>query len=141
MAICEVAKEDAASALKRAERQVERKREQDRDGDILAVSQKEEAAVNVEKQKELAFAKLWNLHSTWASSALDDAVAFARENEPRSSDSKDGQEAEIERVFYGSLWDSLQGRGWREEEIDGAKVYKFENHTVSARKCEQSPRS
>jgi len=131
LSICEVTKEDAASSSKRAERQAERKREKERDGDILAVAPKEENnAASFENQNETSFAKLWKLHSKWAAAPLEDAVAFARENEPRSIDSKDDQEEEIAKIFYGSLWDSLKGRGWKEEELEDGKVYRFENYQV-----------
>ena len=122
LAICEVAKEDAAAASKRAERQAERKREREREGDILAVAQKEGDneidVASAEKQKESSFARLWNMHSKWAVQALEDAVAYARENERRPIDSQTEQASEISKVFYGSLWDSLKGRGWKEEETE-----------------------
>lgn len=107
----------------------------EREGDILAVAMKEgsstEAAnATADKQKELAFAKLWNLHSNWAVEALDDAVAYSRENEPRSIDPQVDQAAQIEKVFYGSLWDSLKGRGWKEEETENGKVFKYADYKV-----------
>ena len=58
------------------------------------------------------------MHSKWAVQALEDAVAYARENEPRPIDSQTEQASEISKVFYGSLWDSLKGRGWKEEETE-----------------------
>lgn len=127
MSFCEVAKEDAVSASKRAERQAMRKRESERDGDILAVSQKEEAP-SLEDQKEKFFAKVWNLNAKWANMALMDAIQYARDNEPRAIDAKDRKEEEIAKLFYGSLWDSLKGRGWKEEETGGIKSFWFENH-------------
>lgn len=132
LAFCEVTKEDSASASKRAERQAERKRENEREGDILAMSLDEDPNVKKKNdQIEPSFAKLWHSHSKWAALAVDDAVAFARKHEPRSTESKESREEEIAKVFYGSLWDSLKGRGWKEEETDGGKVYKFEDHKVS----------
>jgi hypothetical protein len=134
LAICEVSKEDAAAAYKRAERQAERKRESEREGDILALAQKEVsteiASAGAEKQKEISFAKLWKMHSKWAAEALEDAVVYSRENEPRSIDSQTEQKNEISKVFYGSLWDSLQGRGWKEVETESGKVYKFGDYKV-----------
>lgn len=138
LAICEVAKEDAAAASKRAERQAERKREREREGDILAVAQKEGDneidVASAEKQKESSFARLWNMHSKWAVQALEDAVAYARENEPRPIDSQTEQASEISKVFYGSLWDSLKGRGWKEEETESGKSFKYEDFKVSVKR-------
>ena len=129
MSFCEVAKEDAQSASKRAEKQAMRKRESEHNGDILAVSQKEEAT-SLEDKKETCFAKLWNQNSKWAEMALMDAVAYAKDNEPRAILSKDRSEEEITKLFYGSVWDSLKGRGWKEDESGGIKSFRFENHKV-----------
>jgi hypothetical protein len=134
LAICEVSKEDAAAVCKRAERQAERKREREREGDILALAQKEVnteiSSASVDKQRATSFSKLWSTHSKWAAESLEDAVMYARENEPRSIDSQEEQKKEIARVFYGSLWDSLQGRGWKEVETENGKVFKFEDFKV-----------
>lgn len=130
MSFCEVAKEDAVSASKRAEKQAIRRRESERDGDILAVPQKEETT-NLEDQKEASFTKLWNQNSKWAYLALLDAIAYARDNEPRAIDAKDRSEDDIAKLFYGSLWDSLKGRGWKEDDSGGTKSFRFENYKVS----------
>ncbi len=140
MAFCEVAKEDAASASKRAERQAVRNQENKRDsGDILAPPQKDDSATTTDAQREHAFARLWGLNTKWATSALLDAVSYARSNEPRATESKNLQEVEIAKVFYGSLWASLKGRGWKEEELDGAKVFKYETYKVIMTICDYFP--
>ena len=134
LAMCEVAKEDAAAARKRTKRQTERKRESGQEEDILAVDPKEGgkefSRASAEKQEEIAFAKLWKIHSRWCSLALEEAVAYCRENEPRSLDSQTEQTKEIEKVFYGSLWDSLKGRGWTEEETESGVVFRFHDYKV-----------
>ena len=139
MSFCEVAKEEAVSASKRAERQAIRRRESERDGDILAVSQTEEATnlenASLENQKETSFAKLWNQNSKWAGWALMDAIAYAKCNEPRAIESEDRSEEEIRKLFYGSLWDALKGRGWKEDESGGIKSYRFENLKVRSQWC------
>lgn len=131
MTFCEVAKEDAASASKRAERQAERKRESERDGDILAVSQNDTVATTPDVKTESSFSRLWGRNRKWATLALNDAVEYAKENTPRAINPRNHHAEEIAKVFYGSLWDSLKGRGWKEEEIDGGKVFKYDKYMVS----------
>lgn len=134
LAFCEVAKEDAAGTVKRAERQAEKKQEAERDGDILGVSRSQASSEDIGDLRQKAFAKLWKIHSRWGSIVLADAVAYAKDNEPRIMDSSDdGQEKEIDKVFYGSLWDSLKGRGWKEEETAEGRLFKFEQHKVRKR--------
>jgi hypothetical protein len=134
MAFCAVAKEDAVAASKRLERQAERKRESD-GGDILAESLPTTIATEASQSEmlESAFKRLWKSNSKWAHHALEDAVAYASINGPRSTKTieQSDQVDEITTLFYGSLWPSLKGRGWKEEALESGKSFTYADYRVS----------
>ena len=87
----------------------------------------------LETQMEATFQKLWRANSKWANKALQDAVEYAKGTNPRLHGSKDnsGQADEITSIFYGSLWPSLKGRGWKEETKDEGKYFIYDGNKVS----------
>jgi hypothetical protein len=133
MAFCAVAKEDAVASGKRLERQAERKRESD-GGDILAESLPTTAATEASQSGmlESAFKRLWKANYKWAHHALEDAVAYASINGPRSTKTieESDQVDEITTLFYGSLWPSLKGRGWKEEASESGKSFTYGHYRV-----------
>lgn len=136
LSICELAKEDAKAALKRADRQAERNRTSktnNEDGTEPAPPTTTAVETNEHAGHEKSFQKLWKAHAHWAREALNDAMVFAKFNEPREThmfDKQDNVEGEVEEIFYSSLWDALQGRGWKEEKSSTGTVYKYENYVV-----------
>jgi len=128
LALCEVAKEDAKSSAKRVERQAARKREEERTGDSLAeIGADDKNKPDIEKLRRSAFSKLWKSNSRWASLALNEAVKYAESHEPRAAESNYDREAEVSKAFYSSLWDSLKGRGWKEEETENGSIFKYDD--------------
>ena len=134
LSLCEGARDDAVASVKRAEkRQAEKEREKGRDS--LGASKTAELPSTVDQMMESAFKKLWLSHARWAQQALMDAVAYADVNEPRSTSSMEqkDQKDDIKPLFYGSLWPSLKGRGWKEEENDKGKLFIYGSHRVRTR--------
>jgi hypothetical protein len=66
--------------------------------------------------KEETFQKIWKRHFEWASKALNDAVAFAKYHEGRSTDAATHQQNIISGIFYDQLWPALQARQWKADE-------------------------
>lgn len=130
LSFCKIAKEDATAATKRAQRLAEKKLEQERVGDILGVPRGEPDRVNEAQQLESSFQRLWSTHIKWAETVLQDAVAFAKENEPRLLDTVEDQSAEISRAFYNTLWEPLQGRGWKEDNSESGKIFRYNDQKV-----------
>lgn len=129
-AICEQSKEDASAAFKRAEKQAERKKDDKAIGDSLALIGKKDSSP--EDFLELQFKKNWNFHCGWARDALHDALEFVRENDPRVSlkDREKKNEDKVAKIFYGSVWGPLEGRGWKEEASETGTVFRFREFKV-----------
>ena len=132
LSICEIAREEASVAKKRLERQAEKDRENEA-GDSLATQAATISPQTEEELSQTSFNKLWSSNVRWAKKALADAVEYAKENEPRPSEesARRNQDDEISTLFYGSLWPSLVGRGWKETENADGKIYTYENNRVS----------
>jgi hypothetical protein len=135
LAICEIAKDDAAAAKRRAVRTAEKKAENDgkapsADGGMLAT---EIGPVDQDALRDSAFRKLWTANTSWARIALKDAVAFAESAAPRPQGSMEQskQEEEIATLFYTGLWPSLQGRGWKEQPAAHGKQFMYNVDIVS----------
>lgn len=132
LALCEGARDDVLGALKRAERLAEKARE--KEGESLEdLETPGVSKASQEEMMETAFKKLWKTNSSWAQQALLDAVSFARENEPRcrsTIDPAEKKDEEVSKVFYGSLWPSLSGRGWKEVSTAEGKTYAFDKYKV-----------
>ena len=134
IAFSEIASVRGLGEAKRSKTLADQKKEKDKDKDDgekeggLA-EQSNEAPKSDREVKEEAFQKLWEFHSNWAKDALEDALAYAKENDPRIEDSNDGQEEKIREVFKDQLWPSLLGRGWKvtnEDDEDGFEAYIYE---------------
>jgi hypothetical protein len=130
--IVEAAADEVENARKREERAAKKLREESLEkekgqGGILAVDLSREDAtpvkVNAEEEKEKAFVRIWKTVSCWCTRALDDAVEFAKEHEPRDKEtierlleeSKESQPLSSDAVsskFARSVWPSLKSRGW-----------------------------
>eukprot|EP00980_Cylindrotheca_fusiformis_P030318 scaffold24653_cov157-Cylindrotheca_fusiformis.AAC.2 len=131
LGISEVAKEEASMSMKRVARNAEKKRESEggEEGGVLAESAP--APLSSERQTEIleaTFKKIWNFNVGWAEQALVDAVAYAKSNEPRSLKSLGGKadkEDECKKLFYQSVWPSLKGRGWKEEDTETGKSFQY----------------
>ena len=132
LSICEVTKEEVGASTKRAERIAEKKKDEQRNGDILGVPVARDGAgvVNAAQQYQLCFKRLWSTHAKWVSRVLIDAVTYAREHEPRSVDTDEDHGAEISRAFFSTLWEPLQGRGWKVEDTEAGKIFHFGNQKV-----------
>jgi hypothetical protein len=132
LSICEAAKDDAAGAKRRADRQAERKREED-GGDPPPTPAKVRPDESSADAVATAFVKHWQNNERWAHRALSDAIIYARANAPRSDSSNEGESREdkVSKLFYASLWPSLQGRGWKEETTEIGKLYKYSGYQVS----------
>ena len=130
LSFCEVTKEDVGASTKRAERIAEKKKDEQRSGDILGVPMAGADVVNEEQQWQLCFKRLWSTHAKWATPVLVDAVTYAREHEPRSVDSDEDQGTEISRAFFSTLWEPLQGRGWKVEDTEDGKIFHYNNQKV-----------
>ena len=135
MAICEGAKDDAASAQRRAVRTAEKKAENDgkapsTEGGMLAI---ELNPADQDTLRDAAFRKLWNTNASWARIALKDAVAFVHTASPRptSSMEQSEQEDEISTLFYAGLWSSLKSRGWKEQPTAHGKQFTYNVDIVS----------
>jgi hypothetical protein len=133
LALCEVAKEDASGAKKRAERNAERKRESADNADALAESLTSVSSINEVQIMQTAFKKVLKANSNWVQRAFADAVSYARVNQPRSSKAlEQGDKVdEMTSLFYGSLWPSLKGRGWKEQETETGKAFTYDTYRVS----------
>ena len=147
LALREYAEEDAASTKRRAARAAEKRREAEGPSDnapqggVLAQTEP-----NDEKSKDLiqkCFNKLWSANSAWAAQVLEDALAYARNSQPRnealltraldqdSSSSVPTSEQEVEQIFGQNVWPSLKTRGWKAEVLTegphvGKTQYSFE---------------
>jgi hypothetical protein len=135
LAICEGAKDDTASAQRRAVRTAEKKAENDGNvpsakGDMPAT---EIDPADEEAQRDATFRKLWKNNASWARIALKDAVAFAESADPRPQGSMEQseQEDEISTLFYARLWASLKSRGWKEEPAAHGKQFTYNADIVS----------
>lgn len=156
-----------------AEKEEKQQNENDKpvDGGVLAVAslpvadneKPEKARLDEgEEDNELKknmFEKTWNANSSWIGSAVEDAVEFAKQNEPRSSQALDkfhlspGDGTSNRAVFdigvsfNESVWPSLKGRGWKAEEVDNGALavktrYSFEGKNVSSSfhdRCRRRP--
>lgn len=130
--ICEVARDDADAAIKRQVRSEDAKREKDEAG-VLAESNRPSAITHQARidMEEESFQRLWKANARWITKALLDAIDYAKENEPRSMDNNAAaqQVDECSRLFYKSVWPSLNGRGWKEESNDAEKAsFTFKEH-------------
>jgi hypothetical protein len=139
LSFCEVTKEDARAATKRAKRLAEKNREGKRDGNSLGFPEGEGDVAKAEQHWETCFKKVWSMHSTWASTVLVDAITYAREHEPRSLDPEEELSTDISRTFFSTLWEPLQGRGWKMEDTESGKIFQYENHKVSQTKPMRIP--
>ena len=124
IALCEVASSQGSGDAKRSIAKAERKREsRETDGaggDGLAEQSNEVvvAPKSDRESKENAFKKIWELHSCWATPALEDVISFARNNTPRTNNSDSDGQTMIRDTFKQDLWPSLLTRGWKVENED-----------------------
>jgi hypothetical protein len=124
IALCEVASSQGSGDAKRSKAKAERKRESREtdgaSGDGLAEQSNEVVAApkSDRESKENAFKKIWELHSCWATPALEDVISFARGNTPRTNNSDSDGQAMIRDTFKQDLWPSLLSRGWKVENED-----------------------
>lgn len=141
VAFCEVATGQGLGEAKRSKIRADRKKEnkdkEEVDGEKEGglAEQSNEAPKSDREIKEIAFRRLWEFHSSWAASALEDAIAYARDHDPRVDNSNDGQEENIREVFKDQLWPSLQGRGWKvidEDDEDGFETYLYEKRKFAS---------
>ena len=133
IAISEVASSQGLSEAKRCKTRADQKRKnQSKDGiqgEGGLAEQSNEAPKSEREMKELAFRRIWEMHSSWAGLALEDAVSYARMHQPRVEDNKDDRDEMIREVFKDQLWPSLLGRGWKvldEDDEDGLETYVYE---------------
>ena len=132
LSICEVAKEDAAATKRRADRLAERKREEK--GGDLTNDQIRDIPESAVEDISAAFSKVWRTNAKWAQLALTDAILYAARSGARSSKpTEEVVKEETARLFYQSLWSSLQGRGWKEETnaSGNGKIFRFGEQRVS----------
>ncbi|CAJ1968173.1 unnamed protein product [Cylindrotheca closterium] len=140
LGIAEVSHDSALMSMKHAIRNKKRQLEKKDEVDEAAKSAPEptpEPTLSESEKNEIlenTFAKFWKSNHKWAGRALVDAVEFATANAPRPDDvldDKDAVEEECSDLFYSSVWPSLSGRGWKEENSDsGTKfVYKTADKT------------
>lgn len=130
MSMIETAEEDASMAKKREERAAEKKREESapQDGGVLALDRSQEAtneALDDGQLQDRAFKKVLGANATWMKLAIEDAVAFAKESEPRdadtikkflkATDTEKRRPHGISASFAESVWPSLKSRGWKAE--------------------------
>ena len=136
MALCEVATTESLAIAKRNKTNAERKREASGEepsaetGGILAETG-QALMVSEKEMKESNFKKQWGHHANWAKQALEDALSYARQHEPRTVDSTFNQREFILGLFYDQLWPSLKGRGWKEDD-DEDEVYHYEDQTFKS---------
>jgi hypothetical protein len=97
------------------------------------------------REVEACFQRIWAEHVSWAASVLNEAVAYARDHEPRDSESRtklssvlawlndrstslrrneaaskpqeSSRSSDISSAFAESVWPSLKARGWKAEAI------------------------
>lgn len=131
IAFCEVATGQGLGEAKRLKTRADQKKEKEKDGSekVGLAEQTNEPPKSDREVTENAFRKLWEFHSSWASKALEDALAYVRDHDPRVDNSTDGQEEKIREVFKDQLWPSLLGRGWKvvdEYDEEGYETYVYE---------------
>lgn len=124
LSILETADDDAIQAKKREERAAEKKQEESGEvsAGVLAMDLSQNC-IDEAQLKEKHFEKLWNMNATWAKLALEDAVTFAKANEPRDSDTlktallisepQKPQQGGVSSTFAENVWPSLKSRGWK----------------------------
>jgi hypothetical protein len=126
LTILEAADDDASVAKKREERATEKKQEasgQQSEG-VLAMDLSQNC-IDEAQLKEKSFVRIWTANAAWAKSALEDAIAFAKDNAPRDADtletslagseSQKPKQAGISSTFAENVWPSLKSRGWKAE--------------------------
>lgn len=135
LGIAEVARDDGKQAIRRQVRNAEKKRSS-QEGGVLGSDPEQQAGPTDEQAENIvqaSFEKTWKSNQRWAKQALTDAVKFAQANAPRSlkvfdekNPSKSKENDECNRLFYKSVWPSLNGRGWKETNgVDSNKTYTF----------------
>lgn len=140
-------KKEARIAKKLLDKSVEKA---SNDGGVLAsvVSMKDDVVTEEPRvaSKIEAFGRLWKPVSTWCSSALSDAVEYAKTQKPRdnetlqllnNNDSKQLSADDINRRFATSIWPSLKSRGWKavlksEGEATAKAVYQYETKVFTS---------
>mmetsp|Transcript_21082 Transcript_21082/g.58594 ORF Transcript_21082/g.58594 Transcript_21082/m.58594 type:complete len:2371 (-) Transcript_21082:379-7491(-) len=137
IALCETATSQGLAEAKRSKSRAEKKRDNDGgdEGGGLVEQSNEAATTTISdgKWKEVAFKRLWDNHSSWATSALGDAISYARSHDPRVDDESGDQiEREIHKVFKNQLWPSLQGRGWKIIDEDEEETYMYEKRKFAS---------
>jgi len=165
-ALREAAMDDVHDMAKRAERAAEKKRESGptSDGGMLGKVTAESAPegsnapvlsgsteVSVlsddkmkEDQLERSFEKLLHAHSSWVSKAIEDALAYAQSNCPRSrivintnlakkSNATQGKPprelSPLTVAFNQNIWPALRSRGWKQETVSDPKSAKAQTLT------------
>jgi hypothetical protein len=124
LTILETADDDAIQAKKREERAAEKKQEESGEvsAGVLAMDLSQNCSDEAQL-KEKSFEKLWNANASWAKLALEDAVTFAKDSEPRDTDSlkaalmigepQKPQQGGVSSTFAENVWPSLKSRGWK----------------------------
>jgi hypothetical protein len=145
--LLEIAQDDVNHTIKRRSKEESEKASQE-DGGVLASSTLPSLDVAaLEKELSLQiFEKLWSANRSWAKKALDDAVSYARTNEPRDQKTilrvlnpdawkvKSEQESNANEHFA-KAWQSLKNRGWKAQiitsgEQSGKTRYEFDGVQV-----------
>jgi hypothetical protein len=124
MTILETADDDAIQAKKREERAAEKKQEESGEvsAGVLAMDLSQNCT-DAALLKEKSFEKLWNANASWAKLALEDAVTFATDSEPRDTDTlktalmisepQKPKQGGLSSTFAETVWPSLKSRGWK----------------------------
>jgi hypothetical protein len=119
------------------------------EGGVLAnterrlLSPEEESAVARD-----AFNEVWAEHKSWLTQPLNDAISFARSNQPRDSDTIEkvlrpetwNSKADTDSAIatsYAQTWQSLKNRGWKatvlaEGDKSGKTKYEYQGKQVRA---------
>ena len=136
IAFCETASGQGLGEARRQKAREDRKKEQtEGEGQGGGLVEQSKAAPKSDREvKENAFQRLWEMHSGWANPILHDAVAYARDHNPRVENTEDVHEEKIREIFKESLWPSLQGRGWRviDEYDDENETYVYEKRKFTS---------
>jgi hypothetical protein len=135
--LIEASDENAETAVRRDERQLEKTREVEfakrSDGGVLAFNTfNNDLSLNLETRKANEFTKIWREIKEWNEKIITDAVFFATTHVPRSTtglyQSKSSQadvklyEAEVQAQFNSLIWPSLKLRGWTSISNSNAKT-------------------
>lgn len=140
--------EHVADSIARGRKRMSETKDGDEDGTgqggVLAkvtdntLTQEQESKLNCE-----VFSKIWEENNGWLRHALQDALEYARSNQPRSSDARIAKSSKPKQDVddaiasnFAQTWQSLKNRGWKATALtDGGKAgkikYEYQNKLVS----------